>query len=275
MSGSNTILEIKNLTVTLGGKKVLDDVSFSLFSGEVTSLVGESGSGKTMTALAILGLLPYGAVREHGEILFIGKNLFNIKKETLRNIRGNRIAMVFQEPFTALNPVMRVGIQIDETILAHMKITSREAARRREELLNTVKLPPEISSNYPHELSGGMRQRVMMAIALACDPDVLILDEPTTALDVSVQKHILDLIKQIQDIRRMAVLFITHDFSIVNLIADKVCVMRGGIIVEKGTKGKVLKRPDSEYTRQLVACIPRLGDKRDRLPVLERTRVKR
>ncbi len=269
MSSNNTILEVKNLTVSIGEKQVINNVNFSLLSGEITSLVGESGSGKTMIALSIMGLLPAAARLDGGEILFQREKMPASGTEEMRCIRGNDIAIVFQEPFTALNPVMRVGLQIAEAIAVHSNFSKGEINERVRELLKTVKLSPTVASRYPHELSGGMRQRVMLAMGLSCDPLVLVLDEPTTALDVSVQKHVLDLIKQIQDARKMAVLFITHDFSIVNAIADKVCVMREGKIIEQGAKDDVLKRPVHGYTRQLIACIPRLGDRRERLPVIE------
>ncbi|MFC1570536.1 ABC transporter ATP-binding protein [Candidatus Omnitrophota bacterium] len=260
------MLEVRDLTVSIGKRKVIEGASFKLEAGRVMSLVGESGSGKTMTAFALLDLLPQVAMREKGEVIFKEKNIFDLAPETIRQIRGNDIAMVFQEPFTALNPVMRSGEQISETISAHGKASSGEVAERVNELLGMVKLPEDVKMRYPHELSGGMRQRVVLAMALACDPEVLILDEPTTALDVSIQKEILDLIKRIQEEKGFAILFITHDFSVVNVIADEVCVMREGVIVEQGPKEKVLNNPDHAYTKQLIDCIPRLGDKRKRLP---------
>ena len=260
------MLEVRDLTVSIGKKKVIEGASFKLEAGKVMSLVGESGSGKTMTAFALLDLLPAMAVREKGEVIFKDKNIFDLAPEKLRKMRGSDIAMVFQEPFTALNPVMRSGDQIRETIAAHGKGSSGAVAERVSELLGMVKLPEDVRMRYPHELSGGMRQRVVLAMALACGPEVLILDEPTTALDVSIQKEILDLIRRIQDEKGFAILFITHDFSVVNVIADEVCVMREGVIVEKGLKEKVLNDPEHKYTRQLIDCIPRLGDKRRRLP---------
>jgi len=269
MGNDKKILEISDLTVSFGTRRVIDNVSFSLYSGEVLALVGESGSGKTLTALSILDLLPRAAALEKGKILFNGKNVLDLDHEEIRDIRGNEIAMVFQEPFTALNPVMRAGDQIMEVMSAHDAGLKSGRKERMKELLHAVKLPAEISSHYPHELSGGMRQRVILAMALSCDPSVLILDEPTTALDVSIQKHVLDLIKQIQKERCLTILFITHDFSIVNMIADRVCVMRNGRILEKDGKEEVFTNPVNPYTRQLIACIPRLGDKRERLPVVE------
>ncbi len=262
----NKILEVKNLTVMFGETYVVDNVSFDLEPGKVLALVGESGSGKTMTALAMLDLLPRSADHKKGEIWFNEQNIFDLDPECMRKIRGNKIAMMFQEPFTALNPVMRVGKQITEAIDAHQRRSHDEKEGRLNELMERVKLPRAIAMSYPHELSGGMRQRIMLAMALSCSPDILILDEPTTALDVSIQKHVLDLIKQIQETEQFAMLFITHDFSVVNMIADDVCVMKEGFVVEKGPKDEVLKTPKVQYTKHLISCIPRLGDKRGRLP---------
>lgn len=263
----NNILDIKDLTVSIGAKRVIDGVSFSLKKGTVTALVGESGSGKTMTALAILNLLPGMACIEKGRVLLEGTDLLRLGGEGLREVRGKRIGMVFQEPFTALNPLITCGEQISETLEAHFAMTAGERELRLMELLRLVKLGADVSSRYPHELSGGMRQRVMLAIAISCGPEVLILDEPTTALDVSVQKHVLDLVRDIQKEKAFAALFITHDLSVVNMMADEVCVMKEGEIVETGTKEEVLGRPKHPYTKHLLDCIPRLGDKRRRLPV--------
>jgi len=260
------MLEIKNLTVKIRDKRVIDNVTFEVRPGRITALVGESGSGKTMTALAILDLLPRSAVREKGEVTLNGRNIFTLAPEDKRRIRGKDIAIVFQEPFSALDPVLRVGRQVEEAITAHEDLSGEKLKGRVAELLQMVKLPPATAESYPHELSGGMQQRVLLAAAISCDPGVLILDEPTTALDVSIQKQILDLIKQIQEKNRFDVLFITHDFSIVNMIADEVCVMKQGVMVEKGPKEDVLRNPRHPYTKYLIECIPRIGDKRRRLP---------
>ncbi|MFH1665850.1 MAG: ABC transporter ATP-binding protein [Candidatus Omnitrophota bacterium] len=266
MKNCDNILKVEGLTVSLGGRRVIDGVGFGLRHGAVTALVGESGSGKTLTSLAILDLLPAKAVKESGHISFRGKDVFGLGPSEKREMRGKDIAMVFQEPFTALNPVMRAGVQIAEAMIAHRICRRQEADGRVGKLLDMVKLPAETARRYPHELSGGMRQRVVLAMALSCGPEVLILDEPTTALDVSVQKEILDLIMRIQKERRLAVLFVTHDFSVVNMIADEVCVMRNGAIVEQGKKEQVLRSPVNPYTKHLIDCVPRLGDKRRRLP---------
>jgi peptide/nickel transport system ATP-binding protein len=259
-------LEVKNLTVSYGAKKILSGVDLCLNKGEVLAIVGESGSGKTMTGLAILGLLPRGMTVESGEILFGGKDVFLMSEPALRQFRGGAVSMVFQEPFTSLNPVMRVGEQIAETLLAHKKCLKHELKEKTGELFSAVKLGADVFYRYPHELSGGMRQRVMIAMALSCDPEVVILDEPTTALDVSIQKHVLDIILEIRRTRGLSMIFITHDLSIVSMLADNVIVMRNGSLVEKGGKDAILKAPASAYTRHLISCIPRIGDTRKRFP---------
>lgn len=266
MENDKKILEVKDLTVRFGERKVVDGVSFDLYAGEVLAIVGESGSGKTLTALSILDLLPGKAVRDKGEILFDGMNVFEMDKDTLRKTRGSGIAMVFQEPFTALNPVLKIGQQLLECFEAHGIQVSSYRGAKITGLLNMVGLPENIVFSYPHELSGGMRQRVMLGIGLSCSPSVLILDEPTTALDVSIQKNILELIKGIQAENNISIIFITHDLSIVNNFSDRICVMRSGKIVEDGDREKVLATPSHKYTKALIECIPRLGDTRRRLP---------
>ncbi|MBD3379653.1 MAG: ATP-binding cassette domain-containing protein [Candidatus Omnitrophica bacterium] len=262
----DTTLRIDSLTVDIGPGRVIDGISFEVAEGRILGLVGESGSGKTMTALAVLGLLPEGAVIRSGQVLLKGNDIVPMSPEERRRLRGKKAAMSFQEPFTAFNPVMRIGEQVTEAMRAH-GMSRAGAEKRLAELSRMVKLSPGICRHYPHELSGGERQRMMIAMALSCGPDLLILDEPTTALDVSVQKHILDLVSELQRRKKFSVLFITHDFSVVNKIADDVAVMKEGRIVEKGSKDKVLKAPGHEYTRKLIGCIPRLGDTRKRLPV--------
>jgi len=266
MNRNQKILEIKDLTLRIGGKSVVKNVNFNLTAGRVMALVGESGSGKTLTAQSTLKLFPRAFTAE-GSIIFKGKNLFELNEEEIRKIRGCDISIVPQEPATSMNPVTRVGEQIAEGIHAHRKKTKREVKRRVLELLEIVKLDAQTFLNYPHELSGGARQRVMLAMALALNPEVLILDEATTALDVSIQKEIIEFIKDIQKKRNLAILFVTHDFSIVNMIAHNVCVMKEGIIVENGTKEAVLHNPQNEYTRKLIACVPKLADTRRRLPI--------
>ena len=260
------LLEIKNLTVSIGGKRVIENVNLSFDAGEIVALVGESGSGKTLTGLSVLDLLPRIAVREQGEILYRGINIFDLGSEEKRKIRGGKISMVFQEPFTSLNPVMCIGSQISEGIRVHGSLSKKEIKKRIIELLRMVKLSQDVISRYPHELSGGMRQRVMLAMALASQVEIVIMDEPTTALDVSVQKEILDIVRSLQREKQFAILFITHDFSIVNMIADSVYVMKDGKVVETGTKEEVLHAPKDQYTKRLLDCIPKLGDKRRRFP---------
>lgn len=261
------MLQVDNLTVAIGGKRVVDNVSFHLYSGKTTALVGESGSGKTLTALAILDLLPEGSRRLGGKIIYKGENILELARQEMRQIRGNRISIVFQEPFSALNPVINIRTQMAEALIVHKKFLIEEISDRIERLFDMVKLSQNVLRQYPHELSGGMCQRVNLAMALALAPDILILDEPTTALDVSIQKEVLDLIKEIQNRSGIAILFITHDFSIVNMVADEICVMKEGVLVEKGSKEAILKNPQHPYTQRLINCIPRLGDKRKRLPV--------
>jgi len=266
MIDNRKILEIKDLTLRIGEKCVVKNVNFNLTSGRVMALVGESGSGKTLTALSILKLFPPRSCAE-GSIIFKGKNLFEFNEEETRKIRGRDISIVPQEPSTSMNPVTRVGEQVAEGIRQHQKRSKKDTKQKVLELLKLVKLDIGIFSSYPHELSGGARQRVLLAMALVLDPEILILDEATTALDVSIQKDIIELVMNIQKKRNLAILFITHDFSIVNMIAHDVCVMKKGAVVENGTKESVLHDQQNEYTRSLLACVPKLGDTRRRLPL--------
>jgi peptide/nickel transport system ATP-binding protein len=276
---SSPLLAVEGLTIDLppGGDRphAVEDVSFSLGREEILCLVGESGSGKSVTAAAIMGLLPKASLKASaGHVRFEGEDLLALPEARLRALRGRRLGMIFQEPMTALNPVMRVGDQIAEVLLAHGVGSKSERARRVVELLAAVGLPePErIGRSHPFRLSGGQRQRVMIAMALALEPAVLIADEPTTALDVTTQAQILALIKSIQAQRHMAVLFITHDFGVVAEIADRVAVMRHGRIVEMGPRADVLDRPQHAYTRGLIAAVPKLTPpapkKLDQAPVV-------
>ena len=261
---SDALLTVERLQVALpaGADRpfAVDDVSFTLGRGEILCIVGESGSGKSITAQAVMGLLPEPHVRViGGRIECEGRDLTTLSKAEWRALRGNRMAMIFQEPMSALNPLMRVGVQIDEVLVAHTKL-SREARESRViALLTAVGLPePErIRHAYPFRLSGGQRQRVMIAAALALDPALLIADEPTTALDVTTQKQILQLIRSIQREKRMGVLFITHDFGVVDEIADRVAVMQQGKLVEIGSVVEIFENPKHPYTRQLIAAVPR------------------
>lgn len=259
------LLDIQNLFVKLprGAERThaVEDVSYTLNNNEILCVVGESGSGKSITARAIMGLLPRPhVVVDQGSILFNGEDLTKAKEKRLREIRGGEISMIFQEPMTALNPVMTIGNQIDEVIRFHTKIKKRDRLERAVNLIASVQLPdPEqIIAAYPHELSGGQRQRAMIAMALAMEPKILIADEPTTALDVTTQAQILKLIKELQQSHDTGVLFITHDFGVVADIADRVAVMQYGKIVEIGTTDQVLNHPQHPYTQSLMRAVPSL-----------------
>ncbi|WGZ95354.1 MAG: dipeptide ABC transporter ATP-binding protein [Candidatus Thiothrix putei] len=258
------LLEVRNLRTYLssGGRtvKAVDDVSFSIPKGETFCLVGESGSGKSISALSIIRLLPQGiATHPGGEILFNGQNMLTLPEASLRGIRGSQIAMIFQEPMTSLNPVFSVGEQITEVLqLHHPTMSDAEAMERAMLALEQVQIPNarERFRDYPHQLSGGQRQRVMIAMALACEPELLIADEPTTALDVTVQAEILRLMRQLQDDTGMSTLFITHDFGVVAQMAQQVGVMQQGKLVEVGNTAQVLRQPQHAYTQQLLAAVP-------------------
>ncbi|WP_454019380.1 ABC transporter ATP-binding protein [Azospirillum sp. Marseille-Q6669] len=265
-NGTDDLLQVRNLHVEFrsggGAMHAVKGVSFDIAKGETLALVGESGSGKSVTALSILQLLPYPMARHpHGSIRFRGTELVGAEEKVLRDVRGDRIAMIFQEPMTSLNPLHSIERQINETLFLH-KGLSRAAARKRTlELLRLVGLPnPEKRLNaYPHELSGGQRQRVMIAMALANEPDLLIADEPTTALDVTIQAQILELLKDLQRRFGMALLLITHDLGVVRKMADRVCVMNQGEIVEQADVADIFARPQHPYTRKLLAAEPK-GD---------------
>ncbi|MDI5936429.1 ABC transporter ATP-binding protein [Halomonas kalidii] len=259
---SDTLLSIRQLTIALpkGADRdfAVEDVSYDVERGEIMCVVGESGSGKSMAANALMGLLPKGVRATGGEVIFDGQDLLTLTEKQHRELRGLRIGMIFQEPMTALNPLMRVGAQIGEVFEAHNRLTPAERQTRALELLIEVGIPqPEKAIRaYPFELSGGQRQRVMIAMALALEPELLIADEPTTALDVTTQAQILDLIADLQRRHGMAVMFITHDFGVVAEIATRVCVMREGRIVELGEARDVLENPRHAYTRALIEAIP-------------------
>jgi peptide/nickel transport system ATP-binding protein len=258
----DTAVAIRDLKLALppGGDRpyAVDGVSFDLTPGKILCVVGESGSGKSMCAHALMGLLPDNIIREAGEILFEGQNLLTLDEGKWLGLRGRHIAMVFQEPMTALNPLMRIGDQIAEMFEAHGLSTPKERKQKALSLLREVGLPDPIASMraYPHQLSGGQRQRAMIAMALALEPAVLVADEPTTALDVTTQAQILKLIRDLQRRRNMAVMFITHDFGVVADIADRVVVLQHGKVVEQGTVDDVLLRPQHPYTRALLAAVP-------------------
>ncbi|MFL9500964.1 ABC transporter ATP-binding protein [Rhodopseudomonas sp. BR0C11] len=262
---TDNVLEIDNLVVRLGrsndGDKVIDGISLTVRAGETMCLVGESGSGKSVTSLATMGLLPKGALHASGgEIRLAGENVLAASERRLRQLRASRMAMIFQEPMTALNPVVPVGKQIDEVLRFHTDLPARERRRRILDMMQQVRLPDveRIFASYPHRLSGGQRQRIMIAMALVLEPKLLIADEPTTALDVTTQKQILTLIRELQQAHGTAVLFITHDMGVVAEIADRVAVMRQGRLVETGPLETVLRRPQMDYTRNLLSAVPSL-----------------
>jgi peptide/nickel transport system ATP-binding protein len=267
------LLEINGLDVALetraGPVAVLRDVRLRLDAGETLGLVGESGSGKTMTALAMIGLLPQPGGRiTKGSIRLRGEELGGADPARLRQVRGGEIGMIFQEPMTALNPVFTVGEQIAETVRAHHGLGGRAAREQAAEMLALVGVPGRLG-DYPHQLSGGMRQRAMIAMALACRPTILIADEPTTALDVTVQAQILDLLRDIQTRLGTAILLITHDMGVIAEMAGRVAVMYAGRIVEEGPMRAVLTRPAHPYSRALIACIPRPAAAEMRAPLAE------
>ena len=247
--------------------RAVDGVTYDLAAGKTLAVVGESGSGKSVHALSILGLLPMPPAKiVAGEILFQGEDLLKMSPAQMRKIRGNRIAMIFQEPMTSLNPVLTLGFQIAEALIYHRGLDRAQAEAETLRILERVRIPSAKSRlhEYPHRLSGGMRQRVMIAMALACKPKLLIADEPTTALDVTIQAEILELIKLLQDEEGMSVLFITHDMGVVAEIADRVVVMLNGDAVEQEPTAQLFATPREPYTRALLAAVPRLGSMRGR-----------
>ncbi|MFD1735302.1 ABC transporter ATP-binding protein [Bacillus salitolerans] len=261
------LLQVNNLKTgfRIGGQyyNAVDGISFSLKPKQVIGIVGESGCGKSVMSLSIMGLLPKenGKIRE-GEILFEGQDLAKLKEKELNNVRGKDIGMIFQEPMTSLNPVFTIGFQIEEALLNHTKLSKQEARLKSIALLTSVGIsrPEKIVDEYPHQLSGGMRQRVMIAMAIACQPKVLIADEPTTALDVTVQAQILELLKEIQGVNDMAVLLITHDLGVVAEMCDEVIVMYAGKIVEKTDVDTLFYDPKHPYTKLLMGAIPRMDE---------------
>ncbi|MAV46888.1 MAG: ABC transporter ATP-binding protein [Alphaproteobacteria bacterium TMED89] len=257
------LLKVQNLRVELttrnGTAPVIDDLSFELFPGENISFVGESGCGKSMTALAIMGLLPEGIGRiTAGSIIFDGQELTELSPERLRSIRGNDISMIFQEPMTSLNPVYTIGEQIVEVLLAHQSISRQQAWATAADLLDAVRIPKarERLKDYPFQLSGGQRQRVMIAIALACKPKVLIADEPTTALDVTVQAQIFDLLRDLRKETGTSIILITHDMGAVAEMAERMIVMYAGRIAEVGAVDEIISAPRHPYTKGLISCVP-------------------
>jgi peptide/nickel transport system ATP-binding protein len=251
------LLDVQNLTVSVGSVAAVREVTFSLAPGRRTGLIGESGSGKTLTALAVMGLLPDN-LRAQGSVAFEGRSLLDLPERALARLRGNRIAMVFQEPLTALDPLQRIGDQIAEPLRIHRRLSRGAARDQARELLERVQLPDPTSQlrAYPHQLSGGQRQRAMIAMAVACSPDLIVADEPTTALDVTVQAGILALLGRLVDEEHASLLLITHDLPVVSETCDDVLVMYGGTIVEAGSADEVFSRPRHPYTAGLLDAVP-------------------
>ena len=257
-----TLLSVEHLTTVFdtaqGPVAAVDDVSFEIRAGETLGLVGESGSGKSVTALSIMRLVqPPGRIAG-GRMVFKGRDLLTLDERTMRSVRGAEVALIFQEPMTALNPVFRVGDQIAETLLVHGRATRREAKAQAVELLRAVRIPDAASrvDDYPHQLSGGMRQRVLIAMSLACQPSLVIADEPTTALDVTIQAEILDLLREMKSALNLSLLLITHDLGVIAETADRVAVMYAGRIVETGPVRAIFREPAHPYTRGLLASMP-------------------
>tara|TARA_Y100000385_G_scaffold100660_1_gene103990 strand:- start:1039 stop:2730 length:1692 start_codon:yes stop_codon:yes gene_type:complete len=272
---SSPILSVKNLRITFksisGRSKVVNGITYNLYQNEILGVVGESGSGKSVTSLAVMGLLSFTkGASVAGEVLFNNENLINCSQKRLEKIRGRKIAMIFQEPMSALNPSICCGKQVEEILLHHTNISAKEAREEVVRLFNTVKIQDanNIYKKYPHEISGGQQQRVMIAMAIACKPEILIADEPTTALDVTVQKEIISLLKILQKEFKMSVIFISHDLALVSEIADRVLVMCKGDIVEKGTVKSVFKNPEKEYTKALIGTRPKLDGRLKKLPTI-------
>ena len=268
------LLSVKNLSVSFGNKKsrtqVVHHISFQAFENEILGIVGESGSGKSVTSLAIMGLLPKKQTKLSGKIFFGEENLLEISEREFRRIRGKEIAMIFQEPMSALNPSLKCGFQVAEILRLHLNMNPSEAKYETLSLFRKVKLPRpnEIYNSYPHQISGGQMQRVMIAMAIACKPKLLIADEPTTALDVTVQREIISLLKTIQQETKMTMIFISHDLNLVSEIADKVVVMYRGDIVETGATQQLFKNPQAEYTKALLASRPSLDVRLAKLPTI-------
>ncbi|WP_209426645.1 ABC transporter ATP-binding protein [Pararhodobacter sp. SW119] len=275
--GAVPVLDVKNLKTVFhtraGDIHAVNSVSFSLKPGELLGVVGESGSGKSVTMMSLLGLLPSppAEVRE-GEVMLAGRDLLKATPEGLRRVRGREVGFVFQDPMTSLNPVFTVGFQIIEPLRKHMGMDRKRARARATELLELVGIPDAERrlKDFPHQFSGGMRQRVMIAIALACDPKVLIADEPTTALDVTIQAQIIELVKELRQRLGMAIIWITHDLGVIAGIADRVMVMYGGQVVEHGPVREIFADPAHPYTRALLRTVPKLREPReDKLRVIE------
>ncbi len=277
---SKLLLDIKNLRLSFftpaGEVKAINDISLQMNEGDVLGIVGESGSGKSVTAYSIMGLVPFPGRIIDGTIDFNGHRINDMTEAELRQIRGNEVSIIFQDPMTSLNPVYTIGNQIREVILLHTDMNKEQANKRALELLTLVGInePEKRLKQYPHELSGGMRQRVMIAIALACEPKLLIADEPTTALDVTIQAQIMELMMELKEKINMSIIMITHDLGIVANMCEKIVVMYGGKIVEAGTSDEIFYNPKHEYTKGLLRSIPKINAKKhEKLIPIEGTPV--
>lgn len=268
------LLEVSDLNVVYktfeGTVAAVNGLGFSLHKGKTLGLVGESGAGKTTTALSIMGLVPSppGVIND-GRIVFDGEELLKLPEREMKKIRGNRISMIFQDPMTSLNPVVTVGLQISEALVAHQDLTEAEAEKRAVEMLEKVQIPGARYKEYPHEFSGGMRQRVVIAMALACNPSLIIADEPTTALDVTIQAQVLELMKSLRDEYDTAMIMITHDLGVVGEICDHVAVMYAGRIVETGSLQQIFSGPKHPYTNGLFKCIPDIEEESSAIRPIE------
>ncbi len=264
------LLNIENLTITpvnAPNRKLVNQVSFSIEPGKTTCVVGESGSGKSLTALSVMGLLSDQLNRASGRVEFQGRDLAKLSADEMRQIRGRQIGMIFQEPMTSLNPVLTIGYQIGEPLTVHLGLKGDALKAKVANLLEQVGIPPHRANSYPDELSGGQRQRVMIAMSIACQPAMLIADEPTTALDVTVQAQILSLLNNLKQTMNMGMLLITHDFGVVADVADHVVVMFRGDIVESGSVADVLGKPKHPYTKALLDCVPDAEGKKPLKPI--------
>jgi len=270
------LLEVKDLKTYVydderrGFFRIVDGVSFKIPEGKTVALIGESGSGKSITALSIMRLLPEEATIDRGKILLSGLDLLRLPEYRMRDVRGSRVSMIFQEPMTSLNPIFTVGHQIEEAIIFHQERNKKEARQIALDMLKKVELPsPEEQLNeYPHQLSGGMKQRVMIAMALSCGPKLLIADEPATALDVTIQREILELLLRLQNEYNMSILLITHDLGVVNLVAERIAVMYASKIAEYATRDEIFSNPKHPYTIGLLNSIPKIGEKRKSLQAI-------
>lgn len=266
MKQEKVLLEINHLNIEFHDhdlpETVVEDVTIYINEGEILGIVGESGSGKTMTALAVAGLLNRKDMEKSGEILFQGENLLTCERGKMRQIQGNDISMIFQEPMTSLNPVLKIGTQIEESLKLHTDLDKDARKEKALKMMDEVELDKDVYDKYPHELSGGMRQRVMIAAAMICEPKLLIADEPTTALDVTIQEQIVELLQRLNKEKEMAILFISHDLSLVRKLCKRVVVMEDGKLVETGLTEDIFHQPKEAYTKKLIASIPKVTRKK-------------